>query len=238
MPSATAGRRAAAWQTTARSSRRGRTAAASDRNTRSPGIATSWPNGYVTRSTSWPRSVSARMRWNSLNGVPRGSKNGSGAIIRMRMQLRDFLTDSSYNRATPPTWPTSPDVRLLRRRIVLAVEIVVSVGLLTFLFSRVDVAALWAGARRASVRVARDRPRAVLLQRGDERVALAAAAARAGRAGAGSHAAVARTWSPGSSTISCRARSAATSCASATPRGPRSRRRSPRRSCSSIGRSG
>jgi hypothetical protein len=24
------------------------------------------------------------MRWNSLNGVPRGSKNGSGAIIRMR----------------------------------------------------------------------------------------------------------------------------------------------------------
>lgn len=40
---------------------------------------------------------------------------------------------------------------LLRRRIVLAVEIVVSIGLLTFLFSRVDVAALWAGARRASV---------------------------------------------------------------------------------------
>jgi hypothetical protein len=24
------------------------------------------------------------MRWNSLNGVPRASKNGSGAIINMR----------------------------------------------------------------------------------------------------------------------------------------------------------
>ena len=31
----------------------------------------------------WPSAISARMRWNSLNGVPRGSKNGSGAIIRM-----------------------------------------------------------------------------------------------------------------------------------------------------------
>src|SRR5262245_63230998 len=39
---------------------------------------------------------------------------------------------------------------LLRRRVVLALEIIVSVGLLTFLFSRVDVAALWAGARQAS----------------------------------------------------------------------------------------
>ena len=39
----------------------------------------------------------------------------------------------------------------LRRRAILAVEIVVSVGLLAFLFSRVDMAALWAGARRASV---------------------------------------------------------------------------------------
>jgi len=53
------------------------------RNTRSPGIETSSPNGYVTRSTVCPSSVSARMRWYSLNGVPRGSKNGSGAIIRM-----------------------------------------------------------------------------------------------------------------------------------------------------------
>src|SRR5215212_1986767 len=55
------------------------------RNTRSPGSSTSLPNGYVTRSTVWPRSSSARMRWYSLNGVPRGSKNGSGAIIRMCM---------------------------------------------------------------------------------------------------------------------------------------------------------
>jgi hypothetical protein len=28
--------------------------------------------------------VSALIRWYSLNGVPRGSKNGSGASIRMR----------------------------------------------------------------------------------------------------------------------------------------------------------
>jgi len=40
---------------------------------------------------------------------------------------------------------------LLRRRVVLALEVIVSVGLLTFLFSRVDVAALWAGARQASM---------------------------------------------------------------------------------------
>jgi hypothetical protein len=49
-----------------------------------PGMVTACPNGYVTRSTSWPSVVRARMRWNSLNGVPRASKNGSGAIIRMR----------------------------------------------------------------------------------------------------------------------------------------------------------
>ena len=68
---------------TVRSGRRARTAAAGSGRTRSPGIATSWPNGYVTRSTVCPSSSSARMRWYSLNGVPRGSKNGSGAIIRM-----------------------------------------------------------------------------------------------------------------------------------------------------------
>jgi uncharacterized protein (TIRG00374 family) len=39
----------------------------------------------------------------------------------------------------------------LGRRVLLAVEIVVSIGLLTYLFSRVDMAALWAAARRASV---------------------------------------------------------------------------------------
>ena len=38
-----------------------------------------------------------------------------------------------------------------RRRILLAIEVVVSIALLTFLFSRVDMAALWDGARRASV---------------------------------------------------------------------------------------
>src|SRR4029453_479112 len=39
---------------------------------------------------------------------------------------------------------------LLRRRVVLALEVIVSVGLLTFLLTRVDLAALWAGARQAS----------------------------------------------------------------------------------------
>jgi uncharacterized protein (TIRG00374 family) len=38
-----------------------------------------------------------------------------------------------------------------RRRIILAVEVIVSIGLLTFLFSRVDMSALWDGVRRASV---------------------------------------------------------------------------------------
>jgi uncharacterized membrane protein YbhN (UPF0104 family) len=40
---------------------------------------------------------------------------------------------------------------VLRRRLILAVEVVVSAGLLTFLFSRVDTTALWDGARRASL---------------------------------------------------------------------------------------
>jgi uncharacterized protein (TIRG00374 family) len=39
----------------------------------------------------------------------------------------------------------------LRRPALLAVEVIVSIGLLTFLFSRVDMAALWAAARRASL---------------------------------------------------------------------------------------
>ena len=38
-----------------------------------------------------------------------------------------------------------------RRHILLAIEVIVSIALLTFLFSRVDMAALWDGARRASV---------------------------------------------------------------------------------------
>ena len=41
--------------------------------------------------------------------------------------------------------------RASRRRVFLAVEVAVSIGLLTFLLSRVDTTALWAGARRASV---------------------------------------------------------------------------------------
>src|SRR5262245_29207281 len=53
---------------------------------RSPGSSTDRPNGYVTRSTVCPSVVSARMRWYSENGVPRGSKNGSGAIIKMCMR--------------------------------------------------------------------------------------------------------------------------------------------------------
>ena len=35
------------------------------------------------------------MRWNSLNGVPRGSKNGSGAIIRMRTVPMIFARNDS-----------------------------------------------------------------------------------------------------------------------------------------------
>src|SRR6187431_1511859 len=58
------------------------------RNTRRPGSETSRPNGYVTRSTVCPSSSRARIRWYSLKGVPRGSKNGSGAIIRIRIKPR------------------------------------------------------------------------------------------------------------------------------------------------------
>src|SRR5712691_3322384 len=35
------------------------------------------------------------MRWDSLNGVPRGSKNGSGAIIRMRTVRMIFARNHS-----------------------------------------------------------------------------------------------------------------------------------------------
>jgi uncharacterized membrane protein YbhN (UPF0104 family) len=43
-----------------------------------------------------------------------------------------------------------PSRQVARRRLVLAVEVAVSLGLLTILFSRVDLSALWGAARRAS----------------------------------------------------------------------------------------
>ena len=57
------------------------------RNTRRPGIVTSCAERIGDQIDLWPSAVSALMRWNSLNGVPRGSKNGSGAIMRMRKIL-------------------------------------------------------------------------------------------------------------------------------------------------------
>src|SRR6266853_584787 len=93
------------------------------------------------------------MRWNSLNGVPRGSKKGWGAIIKMRTVPVIF----SRNRSTVTTpfryrmSPEQPHVSPARRYILMAIKVTVSAALLTFLFSRIDVAKLWANARQASI---------------------------------------------------------------------------------------
>ena len=82
------------------------------------------------------------MRWNSLNGVPRGSKNGSGAIIRMRtvpmIFARNDSTVSHPFRRMPQDQSESSSVR---RYVLLAVKLSVSVILLVVLFSRIDVVA-------------------------------------------------------------------------------------------------
>src|SRR5438093_5138011 len=49
-----------------------------------PGTSTASPCGYVSRSTRWPSSQSARVMARTANGVPRTSKNGCGARNRMR----------------------------------------------------------------------------------------------------------------------------------------------------------
>src|SRR5215210_4920070 len=51
----------------------------------------------------WPRSSSARMRWYSLKGVPRGSKNGSGAIIRMCITTSAIVGNRSRKVNAQPT---------------------------------------------------------------------------------------------------------------------------------------
>ncbi len=93
------------------------------------------------------------MRWNSLNGVPRGSKNGWGAIIKMRTvpvifsRNRRTVTASVLQRMLPE----QPQTPASRRYIVTAVKLVVSIALLAFLLSRIDTARLWANARQASI---------------------------------------------------------------------------------------
>src|SRR5262245_42333442 len=116
---------------------------------RSPLISTSFPNGYVTRSTVWPSEVSARMRWNSEKGVPRGSKNGSGAIIRMCMD-----GGPAVDELTGPTCYTTPVPargRSGRSAVIWTLKILVSVGLLYWLFSKVDAAEVWGIVRTASI---------------------------------------------------------------------------------------
>jgi uncharacterized membrane protein YbhN (UPF0104 family) len=103
----------------------------------------------------------------------------------------------------------SADQSSARRYLVLALKIVVSIVLLSLLFSKIDVARLWAIARRASLRWFA--------------VALAIYAVnmiastwrwhlllRAQEVNVRRRWLLARSWSPASSTIFCRATSAAT----------------------------
>src|SRR5512140_2278480 len=121
----------------------------SDRKIRSPGISTFSPNGYVTRSTVCPSSRSARMRWYSLNGVPRGSKNGSGAIIRIRMNGRvdgrkalGIVAEGREDTRGRLTVSMSRDGRGKRARsaTLVLLKLAVSIGLLVILLGRADLA--------------------------------------------------------------------------------------------------
>src|SRR5262245_39844308 len=93
------------------------------------------------------------MRWNSLNGVPRGPKNGPGAIIRMRTvrvifsRIDGTVTRSRFERMPAEASESSPS----RRYVLLALKLSVSIILLGLLFSRIDVGRLWATARLASL---------------------------------------------------------------------------------------
>src|SRR5688500_6727254 len=109
------------------------------------------------------------MRCNSEKGVPRGSKNGSGAIIRMciptlpdrvglalldrRVLLCAALALDAFMTITPePVVVLDSDApRAGRHRILWLVQIVVSAGLLYVLLSRVDLARLWTTPRPASL---------------------------------------------------------------------------------------
>src|SRR5260221_5547173 len=92
------------------------------------------------------------MRLNSLNGVPRGSKNGSGAIIRMRTVPMIFARiDDRMSRPFRRMSPDQPESSPARRYVLLAIKLSVSVILLVVLFRRIDVAQLWDTARQASV---------------------------------------------------------------------------------------
>jgi hypothetical protein len=49
----------------------------------------------VTSSTVWPSRDSARIRCSTLNGVPRGRKNGCGATIRICRRPFDPSLDTA-----------------------------------------------------------------------------------------------------------------------------------------------
>src|SRR5260221_7692414 len=92
------------------------------------------------------------MRLNSLNGVPRGSKNGSGAIIRMRTVPMIFARiDDRISHPFRRMSPDQPKSSPARRYVLLAIKLSVSVILLLVLFQRIDVPQLWDTARLASV---------------------------------------------------------------------------------------
>jgi len=108
--------------------------------------------------------VRARMRWNSENGVPRGSKNGSGAIIRMCMEARPdraggvtkptcYTTPPGATAAPAQTMADSPGTPargFWRSTLIWTLKIVTSAGLLYVLLTRVDLGLLWQTARSAS----------------------------------------------------------------------------------------
>ena len=88
------------------------------RKTRSPGRVTSWPNGYVTRSTVWPSSSSARIRWIlAERGAPgleeRLRRDHEDAheeriIVAFVVICTDWNDVSRYARAAQPAAARSP----------------------------------------------------------------------------------------------------------------------------------
>ncbi len=107
------------------------------------------------------------MRWNSENGVPRGSKNGSGAIIRMCMRSGPIAAGRGHGtymlhyaaRTGPTPVPfrmtdrdsTPPARSTARRAWLVAIKVLVSTVLLTALLTQVDLGRLWRDTRTASL---------------------------------------------------------------------------------------
>src|SRR5258705_13945605 len=78
------------------------------------------------------------MRWYSLNGVPRGSKNGSGASIRMRTS-RLYLTEPMGVRLQY----TSQQQESSHLFLKVVVRLGISAALLYFVLRSIDLPSFW-----------------------------------------------------------------------------------------------